>query len=491
MSPASVAAQLKSHGVAGPVSILSDDERREWIEAARRDEGRRPLDWHKGWGARSPAFYDLATHPTLLSILTNVLGEDVILWGAYIRTQPPGGIHPWHTDIESAAVDGRTVSVWIGLENTARASGLRCMSHSHTFGETVQEAARAAGKRREETTTEDVLAWARDRNPACEVVQPEVGDGDALLFDGRVWHGSHNELAETRRAVILHYATPDTPIRIPDFRNLTWPFVQRDHPRPACVLVSGSARGKHNRIVAPPERSGLGSLSNRADVLGVPLSLEPPATWRPYPIFAGSTAGMKTLSCHVSALRPGYSPHPPHAHEEEEILIVLCGEVDISIPDETPDRRRLSAGELVYYPAEFPHTIEAVGESVANYLMFKWNSAHPKREASSLPFHRIDVHARTAEGGEGFVPRLAFEGPTRHLAKLHCHTSTLSPGAGYDPHADPYDVAILILEGEVETLGERFGPFTVLFHAAGDAHGIRNPGDVPARYVVFEFHARA
>jgi mannose-6-phosphate isomerase-like protein (cupin superfamily) len=42
----------------------------------------------------------------------------------------------------------------------------------------------------------------------------------------------------------------------------------------------------------------------------------------------------------------------------------------------------------------------------------------------------------------------------------------------------------------VETLGKRAGPNSVFFYPAGTLHGMRNVGNTPARYVVFEFHAR-
>jgi hypothetical protein len=32
------------------------------------------------------------------------------------------------------------------------------------------------------------------------------------------------------------------------------------------------------------------------------------------------------------------------------------------------------------------------------------------------------------------------------------------------------------------------GPHSIIFYAGGDPHSIHNPGDVSARYVVFEFH---
>jgi len=65
----------------------------------------------------------------------------------------------------------------------------------------------------------------------------------------------------------------------------------------------------------------------------------------------------------------------------------------------------------------------------------------------------------------------------------------LLPGGGYDPHVDDHDVAIIVLEGLLETQGRTFGPNAFLLHSAGATHGVRNVGKEPARYLVFEFHA--
>ncbi len=88
---------------------------------------------------------------------------------------------------------------------------------------------------------------------------------------------------------------------------------------------------------------------------------------------------------------------------------------------------------------------------------------------------------------EGFEYSMVFDGPTAYLRRYQCHTSTLTPGAGYDPHIDAYDVA-LVIEGEVETLGEHLGPYSVMFYPGGEPHGMYNHGNVIAKYVVFEFH---
>jgi hypothetical protein len=106
-----------------------------------------------------------------------------------------------------------------------------------------------------------------------------------------------------------------------------------------------------------------------------------------------------------------------------------------------------------------------------------------------MAFAHYSLNDPTGPTGAGsYRTKLLFEGPTQCLRRLHCHISLLEPGAGYDPHADAYDVAIVVLDGKVETLGQRVGPHATIFHPAGQLHGIRNPGTVPARYVVFEFH---
>ena len=107
-----------------------------------------------------------------------------------------------------------------------------------------------------------------------------------------------------------------------------------------------------------------------------------------------------------------------------------------------------------------------------------------------LPFNLFNSFdfLKDTQDEKGFRPRLVVQGQTNYLNKFHCHTSTLSPKAGYEPHDDSYDVVIIVLEGEVETLGQCVGPCGVIFYAAGEPHGIRNPGDITAKYLVFEFH---
>ena len=84
-----------------------------------------------------------------------------------------------------------------------------------------------------------------------------------------------------------------------------------------------------------------------------------------------------------------------------------------------------------------------------------------------------------------------FEGRTDSLGKLQAHLTVLQPGAGYQPHADGYDVAILLLKGEIETVGARLTPLGLVYYSAGELHGMRNVGSEPAVYLVLEFHSPA
>lgn len=486
--------QLIEQGYAGPVRVLDAPRCRQILDRLIDGE-REPCDWHKGHGATSWAFYDLARQPAIVERVSSVIGDDVMLWGASIQTRAPGAIHPWHTDIEISATRGRSVSVWIGLEHTAAGSSLSVVPYSHRFGVTVQETAHRAGKRRSEMRNEDVSRWAAEYDPRSGIVRVEMTDGEAVFLDGALWHGSHNLTGNTRRALLLQYAAPDMPIRIPDLDYLEWPFRVRDAPRPPCIMVRGAARGGDNRVVSAPPRpatAGERKLSSRVYPLHIPLPPDREKGWKPYPIFGGSTSALRSLTCHASVLGHDQCPHPPHRHDEEEILVVLSGEVDIMVPDvggpNGNDRKRMHAGQFAYYPANFAHTLRAISEEPANYLMFKWQSG--SRAGTPLGFGQFDALGTIAPLAQekGFRAKLLVEGPTDGLSKLHCHASTLLPGAGYSPHVDAHDVAIIVLEGEIETLGERVKPCGVIFYPAGEPHGISNPGESLARYVVFEFH---
>jgi len=195
-------------------------------------------------------------------------------------------------------------------------------------------------------------------------------------------------------------------------------------------------------------------------------------------------------------LAPGKSPHAPHRHAEEEILLVLSGQVEVILPDIPAGgetfKRRLGPGEFAYYPSYFGHTVQTVSRDPARYLMFKWRGRLGRAEGTlgHGVYEPLAALGDLSRGNGGLRTLKVMEGPTEWLGRLQCHSSTLPVGSAYPPHVDPYDVAIVLLEGEVETLGRRVKAGSLVLHPSGQPHGMQNAGEVPAEYIVFEFQGR-
>jgi quercetin dioxygenase-like cupin family protein len=196
------------------------------------------------------------------------------------------------------------------------------------------------------------------------------------------------------------------------------------------------------------------------------------------------------MIAHVSTLAKDHTPHPPHTHQEEEVLVVLSGSLAIQLVDEpgAPARvEQLDAGGVLHYPLDQLHTITGRSDDPARYVILKWRSHRISRRSNVLGAHVVEC-VDPEPNGRQRAGRVLFEGSTRYLRQLHCHRSSVPPGAGYEPHADAYDVAIVTLDGTIETLGTRVGPNSLIWYPMGSRHGLRNVGDDDAHYVVSEFH---
>ncbi|HEX2861510.1 MAG TPA: cupin domain-containing protein [Lacunisphaera sp.] len=82
--------------------------------------------------------------------------------------------------------------------------------------------------------------------------------------------------------------------------------------------------------------------------------------------------------------------------------------------------------------------------------------------------------------------------PTATLREFECHISTLNPNlASHPPHTHPQEELIILRDGELDVhingVNTRVGPGSLFFFAANDPHAVRNPGDKPATYFVFNF----
>ena len=81
------------------------------------------------------------------------------------------------------------------------------------------------------------------------------------------------------------------------------------------------------------------------------------------------TALLNELEMHVTTLNEGITSHGEHVHGEEEIIIVLKGEVEESI-DGT--KHPLGPGSLILLMDDVPHGIRNIGKGQCEYFAFKW-----------------------------------------------------------------------------------------------------------------------
>lgn len=88
-------------------------------------------------------------------------------------------------------------------------------------------------------------------------------------------------------------------------------------------------------------------------------------------VFQDRTATLDELELHVTTLLPGQTPHPPHTHPDEEVVIVREGVVETVLGDRS---QVVGPGSVIFQAANQPHTIRNVGSVPATYHVIKWNS---------------------------------------------------------------------------------------------------------------------
>jgi len=88
-------------------------------------------------------------------------------------------------------------------------------------------------------------------------------------------------------------------------------------------------------------------------------------------VFKDPTATLDELELHVSTLPPGQSPHPPHKHPDEEIVIIKEGTVEAMVGGQT---RRVGPGSVIFQASNQMHGMRNVGDVPAVYHVIRWNS---------------------------------------------------------------------------------------------------------------------
>lgn len=85
-------------------------------------------------------------------------------------------------------------------------------------------------------------------------------------------------------------------------------------------------------------------------------------------VFDAPTPALAELECHITTLNPGESPHPPHRHAEEELMIIKEGTLAALQGDKT---NIVTDGGIIFEASNELHGLRNIGTTPATYYVIK------------------------------------------------------------------------------------------------------------------------
>lgn len=158
----------------------------------------------------SNVFLDLAKDPDILDLVSNVIGEDIILWGCQIFCKPgfKGFETPWHQDGHYWPIRPlANCTVWIAIDPSTKENGcLRVIPGSH--GD------QALHDHMHEDRDDLVLSdrTADDAFNEADAVDLELQPGQMSLHDVYMIHGAAANVSPQRRAGVAIRYMPATSV---------------------------------------------------------------------------------------------------------------------------------------------------------------------------------------------------------------------------------------------------------------------------------------
>lgn len=145
---------------------------------------------------RFAEIYDLMSHPKILAPVKDLLGEDLIAWGAHFFCKMPkdGKRVPWHQDcIYWPLTPARTATVWLAIDDTSpENANMRFIPRSHLHGPIDFNITDSA---------DDVLNLSVDNATSFgdEPVDVALNAGQFSIHSDLLLHGSEANDSDKRR----------------------------------------------------------------------------------------------------------------------------------------------------------------------------------------------------------------------------------------------------------------------------------------------------
>jgi hypothetical protein len=169
------------------------------------------IEGDNGEGVRgSTGFLDLARDPALVDMVSQVIGEDVILWGCQVFCKPGGdGFEtPWHQDGHYWPIRPlANCTVWVALDDSTPENGcLRVIPGSHRERRTHQH---LMEDREDLVLSQRTADDAFDAGTARDVV---LEAGQMSMHDIYMIHGANANRSPRRRAGVAIRYMPGTSV---------------------------------------------------------------------------------------------------------------------------------------------------------------------------------------------------------------------------------------------------------------------------------------
>lgn len=154
--------------------------------------------------AAAAQWFEYANDPTILDLVKQLIGPDIILWGSQVFCKPAsrGKEIPWHQDGQYWPIRPRaTCSVWIAIDRAVPANGcMRYIPGSHAAGVVMRH---QTSQRNDVVLNEEVDSTMFDLGQARDNV---LEAGQFSLHDVYLIHGSNaNQSANRRAAFVIRY----------------------------------------------------------------------------------------------------------------------------------------------------------------------------------------------------------------------------------------------------------------------------------------------
>lgn len=156
---------------------------------------------------RYRAIYDLATLPTILDIVEDMIGPNIICWATHYFCKLPGDgkAVAWHQDASYwALTPSKTVTVWYAVDDVDEHNGcMRVIPGSHRFGHLPWIESETA----ERNVLTQTIPHAERFGDAVDIA---LRAGEISLHSDLLVHGSLPNTSNRRRCgLTLRYCPPD------------------------------------------------------------------------------------------------------------------------------------------------------------------------------------------------------------------------------------------------------------------------------------------